>query len=211
MRIIDISVPLHEYTPVWPGSPRVILHWTKRLDAGDECNNTRLECDTHVGTHVDAPLHYLEHGTSVEDLSLEVLVGPAMVAYLPGIGSVRASALDNLALTSKTKRLLLRTRNSELWQTGETEFKKDYVSLTAEAAQWVASKGIRLVGVDYLSVGGFGGGVITHKILLDAGVVIVEGLNLYDVEPGEYQLICLPLKLIGAEGAPARAVLVRSN
>ena len=124
MRIIDISVPLHAYTPVWPGSPRVLLHWTQRLDAGDECNNTRLECDTHVGTHVDAPLHYLEHGASVEALSLEVLVGPATVAFLPEIKTVTASALDNLALTLKTKRLLLRTRNSELWQTGETEFKR---------------------------------------------------------------------------------------
>ena len=189
----------------------MLLRWTQRLDAGDECNNTRLECDTHVGTHVDAPLHYLEHGASVEALSLEVLVGPATVAFLPEIKTVTASALDNLALTSKTKRLLLRTRNSELWQTGETEFKRHYVSLTTEAAQWVADKGIRLVGVDYLSVGSFEGGVITHKILLDAGVVIVEGLNLYDVESGEYQLICLPLKLVGAEGAPARAVLVRSN
>ena len=102
----------------------MLLHWTQRLDAGDECNNTRLECDTHVGTHVDAPLHYLEHGASVEALSLEVLVGPATVAFLPEIKTVTASALDNLALTLKTKRLLLRTRNSELWQTGETEFKR---------------------------------------------------------------------------------------
>jgi arylformamidase len=209
VRIVDISVPLRANTPTWPGSPKILLHWTKRLDAGDECNNTRLECDTHVGTHVDAPLHFLAEGTSVDKLSLEMLVGPAAVAYLPKVSAVTASELDKLALPSGTERLLLRTNNSEFWAAGISEFRKDYVSLTPDAAQWIVKQGIQLVGVDYLSVGSYEDGVTTHRILLEAGVVVVEGLNLHEVHPGEYQLICLPLKLVGAEGAPARAVLVR--
>jgi len=207
VRIVDISVPLRANTPTWPGSPKILLHWTKRLDAGDECNNTRLECDTHVGTHVDAPLHFLAEGTSVDKLSLEMLVGPAAVAYLPKVSAVTASELDKLALPSGTERLLLRTHNSEFWAAGISEFRKDYVSLTPDAAQWIVKQGIQLVGVDYLSVGSYEDGVTTHRILLEAGVIIVEGLNLAEVQPGNYELICLPICLAGAEAAPARAVL----
>lgn len=207
MRIVDISVPLQENTPTWPGSAKILLRWTKRLDAGDETNNTRLECDTHVGTHVDAPLHFLAEGTSVDKLSLEMLVGPAVVAYLPEVSVVTASELDKLALPSNTKRLLLRTGNSELWTTAISEFTEDYVSLTPDAAHWLVGRGVGLVGVDYLSVGSYADGMTTHRILLEAGVIIVEGLNLAEVQPGNYELICLPICLAGAEGAPARAVL----
>lgn len=207
MKIVDISVPLHANTPTWPGSPKILLHWTKRLDAGDEYNNTHLECDTHVGTHVDAPLHFLAEGNSVDKLSLEMLVGPAAVAYLPEVSAVTASELDKLALPSNTKRLLLRTRNSELWTTAISEFTEDYVSLTSDAAHWIVRQGVGLVGVDYLSVGSYEDGVTTHQILLEAGVIIVEGLNLAKIQPGNYELICLPICLAGAEAAPARAVL----
>jgi arylformamidase len=156
---------------------------------------------------VDAPLHYLEDGDSVDDMSLEILIGPATISYLPGVEAVASSDLSSLKLSAATRRLLLRTRNSELWAAGITEFKKDYVALTPDAAQWVVGQGIRLIGIDYLSVGGYEDGVITHQILLDAGVVVLEGLNLSNVTPGEYELICLPTRLVGADGAPARAVL----
>ena len=209
MKIVDISVGLDENTPTWPGSPGLQLHWYKRPVAGDDCNNTRLECDTHVGTHVDALLHFLENDSPAEKLSLKVLIGPAQVAYLPEVRTITADGLDNLVLASTTERLLLSTHNSECWAQGPTGLRKDYVSIAPEAARWLVNRGIRLVGVDYLSVGSFEEGVTTHKILLKAGVVVVEGLNLHEVHPGEYQLICLPLKLVGAEGAPARAVLVR--
>jgi arylformamidase len=156
---------------------------------------------------VDAPRHFLEAGITVEQLSLEVLVGPATVAYVSEVSRVTPSELDELALPSNTERLLLRTSNSDFWAAGISAFRKDYVALTPEAARWVVNKGIRLVGVDYLSVGSFEGGVITHKILLEAGVIVVEGLNLGEVQPGNYELICLPVCLAGAEGAPARALL----
>jgi len=208
---IDISIPLHSDIPTWPGSPGIRLHWYKRLDAGDDCNNSRLDCDAHAGTHVDAPAHFLENGASVEQLPLEVLIGPAIVAHLREVSAITAADLARLALPAGAKRLLLRTSNSELWAVEMTGFKKDYVALTQDAAQWIVSQGIRLVGVDYLSVGSYEDGIITHQILLGAGVVVLEGLNLYDVNPGEYELVCLPLKLVGADGAPARAVLRRDT
>jgi arylformamidase len=209
VRIVDISLPLHANNPTWPGSPKILLHWTKRLDAGAECNNSRLECDTHVGTHVDAPLHFLSEGTSVDKLPLEMLVGPAVVAYLPEVSAVTAGELEKLALPSNTRRLLLRTRNSEFWAAAISEFTKDYVSLTCDAAHWLVRQGVGLVGVDYFSVGSYEDGARIHQILLEAGVIIVESLNLAEVQPGNYELICLPICLAGAEAAPARAVLVR--
>ena len=168
---------------------------------------SRLECDVHVGTHVDAPWHYLEDGNTVEQLPLDVLVGPAIVAYLPGVSAVTTGDLASVTLPTDTERLLLRTRNSELWAAEVTEFREDYVALTVDAARWVVDQGIRLVGVDYLSVQRYDDSPLTHQILLKADVIILEGLNLADVQPGAYELVCLPMLLVGAEGAPARAVL----
>jgi arylformamidase len=156
---------------------------------------------------VDAPSHFLVNGATVEQLSLEVLIGTAVVAYLPKVSAIAASDLEDLALPSGIERLLLRTRNSELWEAGVAEFRKDYVALTLDAAQWVVDQNISLIGVDYLSVQRYGDSALTHQVLLESGVVILEGLNLADIKPGGYELICLPIRLVGAEGAPARAVL----
>jgi arylformamidase len=176
---------------------------------GDNNNVSRLECGVHTGTHVDAPWHFLEEGSTVERLPLDVMIGEAFVAYLPQADVVTAETLTGLALPTGTTRLLLRTRNSELWERGVTEFREDFVALTSDAVHWLVDQGIRLIGVDYLSVHRHGDGPLIHQILLRAGVVIVEGLNLAGVEPGKYELICLPLRLNGADGAPARAVLRR--
>jgi arylformamidase len=207
MKIIDISVPLGPCIPVWPGSPEFVLHRYKRLSAGDVCNNSIFECDVHMGTHVDAPAHFLANGDTVEKLSLEVLIGPAVVSYLPKINTITANDLESLTLSPDTRRLLLRTRNSGLWANQDSGFRKDYVALTPDAAHWMVEKKIALVGIDYLSVAGFDDTVETHRILLQAGIVVLEGLNLDGVEARTYELICLPLKLVGAEGAPVRAVL----
>ena len=193
--------------PVWPGSGGFRLTRTSRLETGDEANVSRLGRDVHVGTHVDAPWHYLDNGNTVEQLPLDTLIGPAIVAYLPEADPVTASGLAGLALPPDTERLLLRTLNSELWAAGVTDFREDYVALTVDAARWVVEQGIRLIGVDYLSVQRYDDGPLTHQILLRADLIVLEGLNLADVEPGSYELICLPLCLVGAEGAPARAVL----
>jgi len=209
--IIDISMPLHPHMPTWPGSVGFRLIRVMRLEAGDPANVSRLGCDVHMGTHVDAPRHFLENGDTVEQLPLETLIGPAVVAYLPGVDAITADDLADLALPSGTKRLLLRTRNSDLWTARVNEFREDYVALTADAARWVVEQGICLIGVDYLSVQCYDDSPLTHQILLEEGIIILEGLNLAGVQPGIYELICLPLRLVGAEAAPARAVLRRMS
>jgi arylformamidase len=193
--------------PTWPDSVGLRLVRTMSLEAGDKANVSRLDCDVHMGTHVDAPWHFLKDGFTVDAMSLDMLIGPAVVGYLPEASVITPSELADLNLPSSTKRLLLRTRNSELWAAGVTEFRKEYVALSADAARWVVDRGIQLVGIDYLSVQCYEDNPLTHKILMTAGVIIVEGLNLIDVQPGLYELICLPIRLVGADGAPVRAVL----
>ena len=207
--IIDISVPLLPGMPVWPGDDGIRIVPVKRMATGDKNNSSRLDCNVHTGTHVDAPWHFLEDGSTAEQLPLDAMMGEAFVAYLPEVDVIAVETLARLTLPAGTTRLLLRTRNSELWETGVTEFRKDFVALTSDAAQWLVGQGIRLIGVDYLSVHRYGDNAPTHQILLRAGIVIVEGLNLAGVAPGKYELICLPLRLDGADGAPARAVLRR--
>lgn len=209
--VIDISVPLQADMPTWPGSAGFRLARTARLEAGNTANVSRLDCDIHVGTHVDAPWHFVQEGITVDQLSLDILVGPAFVSFLPQLSAITVSDLNGLVLPAGTERLLLRTDNSELWAADVSDFKKDYVALTADAARWIVDQGIRLVGVDYLSVQRYQDGPAVHQILLKAEIVVIEGLNLFEVEPGEYELICLPLKIVGAEGAPARAVLRRKR
>lgn len=204
---LDISLTISPDLPHWPGSPAIELSRRRDMDRGDPVNDSTLVCGVHTGTHVDAPLHFLADGADVTHLSLDVLIGPAVVAELSDLEVIAAHDLEALNLPADTRRLLLRTRNSAIWQRGDREFHTDFVALTVEAAQWVVARGIRLIGVDYLSVQIFQGDPQTHIALLQAGVVIVEGLNLTEVAPGPYELICLPLKLAGAEGAPARAVL----
>ena len=206
---LDISLTISQDLPRWPGSSLVELSRRRDMDRGDPVNDSTLVCGVHTGTHVDAPLHFLAGGADVTQLSLDALIGPAVVAALPGVDAVTAEDLEALNLPADTRRLLLRTRNSEYWRRGDREFRTDFVALTADAARWVVARGLRLIGVDYLSVQIFRGDPQTHIALLQAGVVIVEGLNLAEVAPGSYELICLPLKLAGAEGTPARAVLRR--
>ena len=204
---LDISLTISPDLPRWPGSPPVELSRRRDMARGDPVNDSTLVCGVHTGTHVDAPLHFLAGGADVTHLALDVLIGPAVVAALPDLDSITAGDLEALNLPADSQRLLLRTRNSEYWRRGDREFCPDFVALTADAAHWVVARGIRLIGVDYLSVQIFRGDPQTHIALLQAGVVIVEGLNLARVAPGACELICLPLKLAGAEGAPARAVL----
>ena len=205
--IIDISVPLQCNMPVWPNSAGMRLIQTMSIEREDPFNNSCLTCDVPTGTLIDAPLHFIKDGNSVEKISLDTLIGPAFVAYIPRVDIITAEILSALALPSGTKRLLLRTENSSLWEKGITDFSPGFVALNIDAAKWIVERGIRLIGIDYLSVQSYNGNDETHKILLGAGVIIVEGLNLTNVEPGKYELICLPLKLVGSDGAPARAVL----
>lgn len=204
---IDVSLTLSPDLPQWPGSPPIELTRRRNMDRGDHVNDGTLSFGLHSGTHVDAPVHFLADGADVTHLALDALIGPAVVAALPQVESVTARDLEDLRLPSDTQRLLLRTRNSEGWRRGDREFREDFVALTADAARWVVDRGLRLIGVDYLSVQRFHDDPQTHITLLEVGVVILEGLNLAEIEPGPYELIALPLKLAGADGAPTRAVL----
>lgn len=211
MRIHDISLPISPALPVWPTDQAVSLRPTLSLSSGDVANASHLSCSVHAGTHVDAPIHYIEGAPGVDSLRLEVLIGPAQVCSLPHVDQVSAEALELLNLPSEVERLLLRTRNSELWMRGVQEFTPDFVALTPDGAEWIVRRGIRLIGIDYLSIQRFrDSNPTTHRTLLKAGVVIVEGLDLSHVQPGLYRLICLPLRIVGGDGAPARAVLLEA-
>ncbi len=209
MNLIDISLTLHPDLPVWPGDTPVMLERMRAIAAGDPSNDSHLRCSVHSGTHVDAPRHFLEDGASVDQLPLDVLVGPAAVIAIKGVDVITPNDLMDRKLPGDTRRLLIRTPNSELWADPSHRFHRDFVALNPAAAQWVVDQGIRLIGVDYLSVQRYSDtNAATHRILLEAGVVIVEGLDLRGVHPGPYELMCLPLKLAGSDGAPARAILI---
>lgn len=206
--LIDISLPLREGIPTWPNSKGIRLSKTLELTNGDESNVSFLECDVHTGTHIDAPRHFLENGKTVEQIPLDTLIGPTTVADLPNTDAISAQDLDDLKLPKTIERLLLKTKNSALWEQGGSAFHEDFVGLLPDGAQWIADRGIRLVGIDYLSIEPYrNDGFSTHHILLNKEVVILEGLNLSAAKPGEYELYCLPLRLVGAEGTPARAIL----
>jgi arylformamidase len=207
MRIYDVSVGISPQMPVWPGDPPVKLERVKAIAAGANSNVSELTCGVHSGTHVDAPLHFVEGAPSVESLSLKVLTGRAYVVNLPAAKVIDEATLEAAGLPPRTRRVLFRTRNSDLWAK-EKSFQKDFIAVDPSGARWLVKKGVQLVGVDYLSVAPFGQSKETHRILLEAGVLVIEGLDLSRVTQGRYTLYCLPLKLVGSDGAPARVVLV---
>lgn len=210
MKTYDISLPISPHLPVWPGDPAIVLEQVESMDQGADANVSHLSAGVHVGTHVDAPHHFLNDGRTVDELPLDVLTGPCYVTQLPdGIEAITAEALDGLSLPSDATRILFGTSNSRLWSGGVTEFREDFVAVMEDGASWLVEHGIQLVGVDYLSVAPYGDSVPTHRILLQAGVVVVEGLELSAVPRGFYDLYCLPLKLLGSDGAPARAILIQ--
>ena len=208
MTIHDISLTISPTLPTWPSDPGLVIERLFDMERGDGLNVTRWSSSVHLGTHVDAPLHFVADGASVDQIDPQVLIGPAMVAPLLEADAIGAAELEALGLPPGTTRLLLKTRNSEIWARGETEFQTEYVAIEEDGAHWLVAHGIRLIGVDYLSVSPFHDSTPTHVALLQAGIVIVEGLNLSGIRPGEYQLICLPLKIADSDGAPARAVLM---
>ena len=210
MRIYDISLTISPDMPVWPGDPKVVLKRVAKISEGDNANVSRLELSVHTGTHLDAPNHFLDQDkTTVEQLSLKTLTGRAYVLHLPDeVDLITRTILENAEIPPRTRRLLFRTRNSNQWAGQDNRFDEGFVAIDASGAEYLTERGVRLVGVDYLSVAPYRAGRPTHEILLGRGVVVVEGLDLSQVSQGRYTLYCLPLKLLGAEGAPARAILV---
>ncbi len=209
MEIYDISLPIYTGMVVWPGDAGVELAHEQVDLEGAEVSVTRVEMGAHSGTHVDAPLHFLPGAADVAELPLDALIGPARVYYLPEAVLITAALLDGLDFPPGTERVLFRTRNSAYWSEPEPAFHEEYVALAEDAATWLLDRGVRLVGIDYLSVSPYNASVAVHVALLEAGVILVEGLDLRGIEPGAYTLICLPLKLRGSDGSPVRAVLTR--
>jgi arylformamidase len=204
-KFIDVTVPLSSEVPTFPGDPRFQMEFSHRLDQGEPYNVGKLALGTHAGTHVDAPYHFLADGATVDELPLEILMGKVRVVAVPARESVERQDLEELDLRDDL-RLFVKTRNSG--QLRQASFQEDFVYLSPEAATYLVQVGIKLIGWDYLSVEKFGSkDFATHHTLLSAGVVIVEGLDLSQVEPGEYEMSCLPLRIAGADGSPARVIL----
>ncbi|MBF5045476.1 cyclase family protein [Aggregicoccus sp. 17bor-14] len=204
---VDLSVPISPRLPVWPEDPPLRNARTANIHQGDPANVTELRMSAHCGTHVDAPLHFIPGARAVDALDLRALLGPARVLHLDDAPEVRARSLQEAA-PKRGERLLLRTRNSEgpWW---EQPFKEDFIGLSLDAARVLAEAGVACVGVDYLSVAGFhADGAAVHRTLLEAGVVVIEGLALAALprEAREVELLCLPLRLVGADGSPVRAL-----
>jgi arylformamidase len=205
-RLIDISVPITRGLPTWPGSTGFAVERTRSFERGDGMTVSRLDLDVHTATHVESARHYLEGGEPIETVPLDAFVGPALVIDVGDADTIGPDELNAAAVSDGTERLLLRTRNSGLLQPDQ-DFHHDFVGLTLEGARWIANRGLRLVGTDYLSIQRFGDDPETHRVVMRAGIAILEGLDLSAVEPGAYRLTCLPLKLHGTEAAPARAIL----
>lgn len=205
MKLIDISVPIDANLATYPGNTPFSLEAIKRLANGDSSNVSTLHMSAHAGTHVDAPRHFFDRGEGVESLPLDMLCGRTRVVEVSTRGPITGADLAELDLRNDI-RVLIKTRNSRLW--GTPTFDPTFIGVAESGARFLVDRGIKVIGVDYLSVEPFKTpGAPTHHVLLSAGTIVIEGLNLRDVEPGSYEMFCLPLAVVGADGAPARVIL----
>ena len=208
MKIYDVTVPISENTPVYEGDPTVEITIANAIARGDAANVSRLCCGIHTGTHVDAPNHFIEGSRRVHELELKKLVGKCRVVEIEkSVMAIEAKHIENL---DGAERVLFKTRNSDFWNDFSQRFRQDFTYIAPDAAKALVDLGIKLVGIDYLSVEKFGAETFdTHITLLEKEVVIIEGLDLREVPAGDYELICLPLKIVGGtgDGALARTIL----
>ena len=204
MKYYDISLNLSSETVSWVTSPPFELVERKRMSRGDRNNSSALNMSAHAGTHVDAPFHFVPDGATIESLPLEIFIGPALVHAVDADRYITREHVEAIDLKGET-RLLFKTRNSQLLH--RPAYDPDFVAFSVEAAQALVARGVKLVGLDYLSVAHAEEQVPVHRAFLDHGVVLLEGVDLSEIKPGRYELICFPLRLRGLDGAPCRAVL----
>lgn len=209
--LVDVSVPLREGMPGWPGQVGFERHVDRSTDAGDRVTISTLRFGAHTGTHMDAPVHFLAGGAGIDAIDLDACIGPAFVADLTDVeGAISADDLEGVGVPGGTTRLLAKTPNSG-WSSS-SEFEEGFVAFDGSGAEWCVERGVRFVGIDYLSIEPFGSGDRgnpAHKAFLGGGVVVCEGLDLAAVEPGEWEVIALPIRVVDGDGAPARVVLRR--
>jgi len=206
--IYDISIPLNKKTINWPGDPQMIIEECSSIKSGHEANVSQISLGAHTGTHIDAPHHFLNNSITTDKISLDILIGTCMVIDINSKNTIEIKDIEHIDF-SNISRVLFKTKNSLLWESPEQKFNKKFISLGLSAAEFLLEEKVKLIGIDYLSIESYyaGKGNPVHKILLKNNIVILEGLNLHNIEEGIYELTCLPLKLIGIEGSPARAIL----
>jgi arylformamidase len=208
MKIYDLSLLITEDIVTWPGAQPPKMVFDGHVDRGDSNTTTTITLGAHTGTHVDAPLHFLKGGDTVDNLDLNVLIGPARVFEALDADALTAEVFEGLNIPAGTERVLVHTRNSRQWAENRPGFDENYVAVTADGAQWLVDHGVKLIGVDYLSVAVYTDTSTPHHILLGAKIIPIEGLNLTDVPAGAYQFVALPMKLAGRDGSPTRVVLI---
>jgi arylformamidase len=207
-RLHDVSIAIFPGMPQWAGE-QVVTEQAQSRTPHDRANVTQITLTTHTGTHVDPPRHFVHGAPTVDEIPLERWIGPCWVADVTSAApEIEVADLEAAGIPPGTERLVLKTRSSELWGTHPNEFVDTFVALSVPAAEWIVARGIKLVAIDSLSVGPFHTtGLETHLALLDNDVVAVEGLDLRGIEPGRYELLCMPLKIRNGDGAPARVAL----
>lgn len=204
-KVYDVSMSIRGGMVTWPGEEPVKVERTRSMESGDRLNLTRLEMGAHTGTHIDAPSHFVDGAAGVDSISPSILVGPALVVEIRGVRQIGQEALEEARLSDGVKRVLLKTDNVDL--ANRDQFDESFSYITPDGARYLLDRGIKVLGVDYLSVAEYGKGEEVHRALLTEGVVIIEGLDMRGVPPGIYQMAALPLKIAGCDGAPARVVL----
>jgi arylformamidase len=209
--IIDISLPLYPELPVWPGDPPAIIEQTQAISRGHFYNSSRLQCSLHWGTHLDSPYHLIQDGWSIDEIPLKILLGKVQVLEVKRVSRITYSILAKYQL-KPLERIIFKTRNSLFWSEKPLKFHPDFTALTADAAEFLLDLGVKLVGIDYLSLDLYEAKDLpVHKILYQKKVVGLEGLDLRKVSAGQYDLVCLPVKILKGDGAPARVLLIQKN
>lgn len=203
---IDITITIKDKMIAWPGESEVNIRRDMEISSGDAANLTHLDMSAHTGTHMDAPLHFIENGNDISKMPLSAVIGEARVLEINDVDVIDAGDLKKYDI-KKDERILFKTRNSNLnWY--NQPFSENFVHLSTEAAEYLAGIGVRTLGIDYLSISGYKKNEVSvHRAILEAGIWVIEGLNLTGINPGKYDLICLPLKILEGDGAPARAII----
>jgi arylformamidase len=208
-KIYDISVTITEGIPVWPGDPKVVLERVSKIEDGANANVSQVSMSVHTGTHMDAPYHFIPDGYTIEAIPLETLIGPVLVVQVPDeVEVIDGGVIKHAGIELTIDRVLFKTRNSQFWPAANSEFRTDFVGINEDGARALVEIGIRLVGIDYLSIAPYHHSRPTHEVLLGNKVAVLEGCDLSQVEPGRYMLYALPTKFGGSDGAPVRAVLI---